>query len=35
MSRTALAGFACDELCFWHDPGNYALMLRPGGWVEP
>ncbi len=24
-----------DERCFWHDPGNYALMLKPGGFVEP
>ncbi len=32
MSRT---GFVTDELCFWHDPGNYALMLPPGGFVEP
>lgn len=28
-------GFVTDELCFWHDPGNYALMLKPGGFVEP
>ncbi|MFN0183323.1 MAG: class II histone deacetylase [Aquabacterium sp.] len=28
-------GFVTDELCFWHDPGNYALMLKPGGWIEP
>lgn len=32
MSRAA---FVSDERCFWHDPGNYALMLKPGGWVEP
>lgn len=32
MIRT---GFVTDELCFWHDPGNYALMLKPGGFVEP
>jgi acetoin utilization deacetylase AcuC-like enzyme len=32
MSRTA---FVADELCFWHDPGNYALMLKPGGFIEP
>lgn len=32
MTRTA---FVTDELCFWHDPGNYALMLKPGGFVEP
>jgi acetoin utilization deacetylase AcuC-like enzyme len=31
-SRTA---YITDELCFWHDPGNYALMLKPGGFVEP
>ncbi len=28
-------GFVSDELCFWHDPGNYALMLKPGGFIEP
>ncbi|MCJ0762481.1 class II histone deacetylase [Variovorax terrae] len=28
-------GFVTDELCFWHDPGNYALMLKPGGFIEP
>lgn len=28
-------GFVSDERCFWHDPGNYALMLKPGGWIEP
>ena len=28
-------GFVTDERCFWHDPGNYALMLKPGGYVEP
>lgn len=32
MNRT---GFVTDERCFWHDPGNYALVLRPGGYVEP
>lgn len=32
MART---GLVTDELCFWHDPGSYALMLKPGGWVEP
>jgi acetoin utilization deacetylase AcuC-like enzyme len=32
MIRT---GFVTDERCFWHDPGNYALMLKPGGFVEP
>jgi len=31
----ASTGFVTDELCFWHDPGNYALMLKPGGFVEP
>jgi len=35
VSRAPLAGFVSDERCFWHDPGNYALMLKPGGWVEP
>jgi acetoin utilization deacetylase AcuC-like enzyme len=28
-------GFVSDELCFWHDPGNYALMLKPQGYIEP
>jgi acetoin utilization deacetylase AcuC-like enzyme len=28
-------GFVSDELCFWHDPGNYALMLKPVGYIEP
>jgi acetoin utilization deacetylase AcuC-like enzyme len=28
-------GFVSDELCFWHDPGNYALMLKPMGFIEP
>lgn len=28
-------GFVTDERCFWHDPGNYALMLKPGGFIEP
>lgn len=28
-------GFVTDERCFWHDPGNYALVLPPGGYVEP
>ncbi len=32
MTSTA---FITDELCFWHDPGNYALMLKPGGFIEP
>lgn len=30
-----LTGFVTDDLCFQHDPGDYALMLKPGGWVEP
>jgi acetoin utilization deacetylase AcuC-like enzyme len=32
---TTTTAFITDELCFWHDPGNYALMLKPGGFVEP
>lgn len=28
-------GFVVDERCFWHDPGNYALMLKPGGFIGP
>ena len=27
--------FVHDERCLWHDPGNYALMLKPGGYIEP
>lgn len=34
MSSAPIA-FVTDELCFWHDPGNYALVLQSGGWVEP
>lgn len=33
MSTTT--AYVTDEICFWHDPGNYALMLKPGGFVEP
>lgn len=32
---TPRTGFVSDELCFWHDPGNHALTLPPGGYVEP
>lgn len=32
---TIPTGFVADERCFWHDPGNYALMLKPGGFIEP
>lgn len=28
-------GFIADPLCFEHNPGDYALMLKPGGFVEP
>ncbi|MFC7392957.1 class II histone deacetylase [Scopulibacillus cellulosilyticus] len=31
---TLKTGFICDESYFWHDTGNGALCLRPGGWVE-
>lgn len=27
-------GFICDESYFWHDTGNGALFLSPGGWIE-
>ncbi|RSL30314.1 class II histone deacetylase [Salibacterium salarium] len=27
-------GFIYDESYFWHDTGNGAICLRPGGWVE-
>ena len=33
--QTNKLGFVSDELCFWHDPGNYALMLKPVGFIEP
>ena len=35
MAQAIRTGFVSDERCFWHDPGNYALMLKPGGWIEP
>lgn len=31
---TNKTGFICDESYFWHDTGNGALFLRPGGFVE-
>lgn len=31
---TKQTGFICHESYFWHDTGNGALFLRPGGWVE-
>jgi acetoin utilization deacetylase AcuC-like enzyme len=34
-TQSAKVGFVSDELCFWHDPGNYALMLKPTGFIEP
>ncbi|MFF5400627.1 class II histone deacetylase [Peribacillus butanolivorans] len=27
-------GFICDESYFWHDTGNAALVMPPGGWIE-
>ncbi|WML31753.1 class II histone deacetylase [Neobacillus sp. OS1-32] len=27
-------GFIYDESYFWHDTGNGALCLRPGGWIQ-
>jgi acetoin utilization deacetylase AcuC-like enzyme len=27
-------GFVCDERYFWHDTGNGALFMPPGGWIE-
>ncbi|WP_100403587.1 class II histone deacetylase [Bacillus sp. FJAT-42315] len=27
-------GFVCDESYFWHDTGNGALFMPPGGWIE-
>jgi len=27
-------GFICDESYFWHDAGNGALVLPPGGYVQ-
>lgn len=32
MRETA---FIYDESYFWHDNGNGALFLQPGGWIEP
>jgi len=28
-------GFICDESYFWHDAGMAALVLPPGGYVQP
>lgn len=28
-------GFYCDERCFWHAGGNYALTIPVGGLVQP
>lgn len=27
-------GFVCDESYFWHDTGNGALFMPPGGYIE-
>lgn len=27
-------GFICDESYFWHETGNGALFMQPGGWLE-
>ncbi len=35
MTSISATGLVADELCFWHDPGNYALILKSGGFVEP
>lgn len=32
---TAVTAWVCDERCFWHDTGNAAGYLGPGGWLEP
>lgn len=32
MRNTA---FICDESYFWHDAGNAALVLPPGGYIQP
>ncbi len=32
MSKT---GFFCDERCFWHAGGSYALTAPVGGFVQP
>ena len=29
-----ITGFICDESYFWHDTGNGALFMPPGGWIE-
>ncbi|SOC38543.1 hypothetical protein [Ureibacillus acetophenoni] len=31
MKKTA---FICDEKYFWHDTGNGALFMPPGGYIE-
>lgn len=31
---TKNTGFICDESYFWHDTGNGALFMLPGGWIE-
>ena len=31
---TKKTGFICDESYFWHDTGNGALFMPPGGWIE-
>ncbi|QGQ44806.1 class II histone deacetylase [Metabacillus sediminilitoris] len=31
---TLKTGFIYDESYFWHDTGNGALSLQPGGWIE-
>ena len=28
-------GFICDESYFWHDAGTAALVLPPGGYIQP
>ena len=28
-------GFICDESYFWHDAGSAALVLPPGGFIQP
>ncbi|MFD2760877.1 class II histone deacetylase [Lentibacillus juripiscarius] len=31
---TRKTGFLCDESYFWHNTGNGALFMPPGGWIE-
>lgn len=34
LNLTRKTGFLCDESYFWHNTGNGALFMPPGGWIE-